>query len=107
MHSARLMSALAKFKLAEWPYCGPVALIERDEFGMREDYHLVDHWRYLGSVHDEAALHERLENRGKNESGFDPDVYRLINKFLRAGKLRVLALPPAPSLGEFENNRFS
>lgn len=104
LHSARLMSALAKFKLADWPYAGPVALIERDEFGMREDYHLVDHWRYLGSVHDEAALHERLENLDKNESGFDPDVYRLINKFLRAGKLRVLALPPAPSLGEFERH---
>jgi DNA polymerase-3 subunit epsilon len=98
LHSARLMSALAKFKLAEWPYCGPVALIERDEFGMREDYHLVDRWRYLGCAHDEASLNELLENRGQNETGFDPDCYRLIYKFLRAGKLRVLALPPAPSL---------
>ena len=104
LHSARLMSALAKFKLADWPYAGPVALVERDEFGMREDYHLVDRWRYLGCVHDEASLYEQLENRGPNETGFDPDLYRLINKFLRAGKLSVLALPPAQSLGEFEND---
>ena len=105
LHSARLMSALAKFKVADWPYQGPIALIERDEFGMREDYHLVDRWRYLGCAHDEASLHELLENRGQNETGFDPDCYRLINKFLRAGKLRVLALPPAPSsLGDFERH---
>ena len=97
LHSARLMSALAKFKVADWPYSGPVALIERDEFGMREDYHLVDRWRYLGCAHDEASLQELLENRSQDEIGFDPDLYRLINKFLRAGKLRVLALPPAPS----------
>ena len=105
LHSARLMSALAKFKLADWPHQGAVALIERDEFGMREDFHLVDHWRYLGSAHNEAALHELLENR--NEAGFDPDIYRLINKFLRAGKLSVIALPPARSLGEFENDRLA
>ena len=83
----------------------PVALIERDEFGMREDYHLVDHWRYLGSAHHEAALHESLGNR--HDAGFDPDIYRLINKFLRAGKLRVLAVSPAQSLGEFENDRLA
>ena len=67
-----------------------VALIERDEFGMREDFHLVDHWRYLGTVNDEAALHELLETR--QDTPFDPDIYRIINKFLKAGKLRVQPL---------------
>ena len=107
LHSARLMSALAKFKLADWPHKGPVALIERDEFGMREDFHLVDHWRYLGCVHDEASLHDLLQTRSTGEAGFDPDIYRLINKILRAGKLSVLALPPAQSLGQFENDRLA
>ena len=87
LHSARLMTALAKFKRSDWPYPGAVALIERDEFGMREDFHLVDHWRYLGTVNDEAALHELLETR--QDTPFDPDIYRIINKFLKAGKLRV------------------
>ena len=109
LHSARLMSALAKFKIADWPHQGAVALIERDEFGMREDYHLVDRWRYLGCAHNEAALHELLETRSedRDEIGFDPDIYRLINKFLRAGKLSVLALPPALSLGQFEDDRLA
>ena len=90
LHSARLMTALAKFKRSDWPYPGAVALIERDEFGMREDFHLVDHWRYLGTVNDESALYELLETR--QDAPFDPDIYRIINKFLKAGKLRVLPL---------------
>ena len=84
LHSARLMTALAKFKRSDWPYAGAVALIERDEFGMREDFHLVSFWRYLGTVHNETALHELLENR--NETPFDPDIYRIINKYLKAGR---------------------
>ena len=90
LHSARLMAALAKFKRCDWPFPGAVALVERDEFGMHEDFHLVDHWRHLGTVHDEASLHELMQTR--QEIAFDPDIYRIINKFLKAGKLRVLPL---------------
>ena len=95
LHSARLMTALAKFKLSEWPFTGPVALLERDEFGMREDYHVINRWRHLGTAHDDASVHELLESR--SESAFDPDIYRIINRFLKAGKLRVLRLPAAAS----------
>ena len=90
LHSVRLMTALAKFKLNPWPYTGPVALVERDEFGMREDFHLVDKWRHLGTAHNEQQLAEILDNRG--ESGFDADLYRIFSKFLKAGKIRVLPL---------------
>lgn len=95
LHSARLMMALAKFKLSEWPYAGPVALLERDEFGMREDYHLIDRWRYVGTAHDEASMYELLENR--SEADFNPDVYRIVSRFLKTGKLRVLPLPARTS----------
>ena len=57
---------------------------------MREDFHLVDHWRHLGTAHNEQQLAEILENRG--ESGFDADLYRIFSKFLKAGKIRVLPL---------------
>ena len=90
LHSARLMSALAKFRIGEWPYAGPVALVERDEFGMREDFHVIDDWRYRGTAHDEAALFDILENHAK--TGFDPDVYRIVSKQLKTGKIRVLSL---------------
>lgn len=90
LHSARLMAALAKFRLKSWPYGGPVAIVERDEFGMREDFHLVDRWRYLGTAHNEQALADLLD--GSGASGFDPDIYRVINKFMQAGKVRVVPL---------------
>ena len=90
MHSARLITALAKFKLKPWPYPGPVAFVERDDFGTREDFHLIDGWRHLATVSDEAALHERLAEC--SEPPFDADIYRLLGKFLQAGKLRVVPL---------------
>lgn len=94
LHSARLMTALAKFKVATWPYTGPVALVERDEFGMREDFHVVDHWRYRGTAHNESSLIEILEDRG--ELAFDPDIYRIVSRHLKAGKIRVLPLAHIP-----------
>ena len=111
MHSARLMAALAKLKLTPWPYPGPVALIERDEFGMREDFHLFDRWRYLGSVLNENALHDLLDTRNDREhefNEFDPEIYRLVSRFLKAGKLRLCPLPAVPSnrqlLGQIEDD---
>jgi DNA polymerase-3 subunit epsilon len=92
LHSARLMTALAKFQLKAWPYRGPVGLLESDEFGMRTDFHLIDRWRYLGTVHNEQALAERMEC--PENIAFDPDIYRMLNKFFQAGKIRVITLPP-------------
>ncbi|MBV5337253.1 MAG: hypothetical protein J0653_04625 [Deltaproteobacteria bacterium] len=90
MHSARLMASMAKIKLGEWPYPGAVALIERDEFGMREDFHILDRWRYLGVAHNESEVYETLTSH--QEMGFDPEIYRVANKYLKSGKLRVLPL---------------
>jgi DNA polymerase III subunit epsilon len=92
-HSARLMTALSRLKLQVWPYPGPVALVERDEFGMLEDFHVFDAWRYLGCVRDEAALESLLENRYENT--FDPDVYRCFLKYIQGSRLRVVTLPAA------------
>jgi DNA polymerase-3 subunit epsilon len=92
LHSARLMAALAKFKLKKWPYKGAIAMVERDEFGMREDFHLIDRWRYLATVQNEPALHECLEKNAENE-GFEPDIYRILTRFVQAGKVRIIPLP--------------
>ena len=94
LHSARLMAALAKYRIHPWPYPGPVVLVERDEFGMREDYHVVDAWRYLGTAHDEATLDEIVENRsGDAATAFDADIYRIVGKYLRDGKIKVMPFP--------------
>lgn len=93
-HSARLMTALDKLRIKEWPYPGAIAIVERDEFGMMEDFHLVDRWRYLGTVRDENSLHERLSEICNYP--FDPDNYRVLLKYIQAGKLRIIPLPARP-----------
>lgn len=94
-HNGRLMTALAKLRLREWPYAGAVALVERDEFGMLEDFHVFDRWHYLGRVRSEEALHSCLEQ--KQLSYFDPDIYRLFLKHIQGKKLRLLTLPAGRS----------
>ena len=92
-HSARLMMAIARLKITRWPYAGPIALIERDEFGMREDFHVIDRWRHLGIVQSETALDDVLqENRESALASFDPEMYRLLAKAIKSGKLRILPL---------------
>lgn len=90
LHSARLMSALARYKMAEWPFKGPVALVERDDFGMHEDFHIIDRWHHLGIVHSEAAISDLLEKA--SSANFDPEIYRMVNKAVRSGKLRAIPL---------------
>ncbi|MBK1678990.1 hypothetical protein CKO20_01165 [Rhodocyclus tenuis] len=93
-HTARLQAALARIRLKEWPYAGPVAIVERDDFGLREDFHLVDRWRLLATVQTRSALAESLERAQQGVAvspPFDPEIYRLFNRFLSSGK--VIALP--------------
>lgn len=97
-HSARLMTALAKLRLRPWPNpglaAGPVAIVERDEFGMMEDFHVVDRWRWIGCVRDEAGLAALLETLDSvDKYPFDPDIYRALLKYFHAEKLRIIPLP--------------
>ncbi|HEX5802903.1 MAG TPA: ethanolamine utilization protein, partial [Azospira sp.] len=93
-HSARLMAALAKQKLRSWPHPGPVALVERDHFGMIEDFHVIDRWRYLGLARNDAELEEIVS--ANTNYCFDPDIYRVLLKYFQNPGLRLVTLPPAP-----------
>lgn len=90
VHGARLMAALTKLKLKAWPYPGPVGLVERDEFSGREEIHLLDGWRYLGTAREESDLAAILEGAG--HIAFDPDIYKLLKAHLAKGKARVRVL---------------
>lgn len=89
-HSARLMTALAKSRVKDWPFAGRVALVERDEFGMREDFHLFEDWRYQGIAKDPLALND-AEN-SETTISFDPDIYRALLKYIDTNKIRVVNL---------------
>jgi DNA polymerase-3 subunit epsilon len=89
-HSARLMTALAKLKIKPWPWPGPVGLVERDDFREVEDVHVLADWRYLGTAHSEAEIHELLDQAASVP--FDPDTYKLLKTQLSKGKLKVQVL---------------
>lgn len=75
-HSARLMTALSKLRIKPWPYKGPIGIVEKNEFLDREDIHLVDAWRYLGTARSEADLDLLLQSQER--APFDLDTYKLL-----------------------------
>jgi DNA polymerase-3 subunit epsilon len=75
-HSARLMTALSKLRIKPWPYKGPIGIVEKNEFLDREDIHLVDAWRYLGTAQSEADLDLLLQSA--EQAPFDLDTYKLL-----------------------------
>ncbi|MEW5786456.1 MAG: exonuclease domain-containing protein [Pseudomonadota bacterium] len=89
-HGARLMAALARLRLAAWPYPGPIGLVERDEFSGREEVHVIDGWRHLGTARDEADLADILA--GGHQVAFDADTYKLLKAHLGKGKALVRPL---------------
>jgi DNA polymerase-3 subunit epsilon len=88
LHSARLMSALAKLKLKPWPYAGAIGIVETDPVTGRRDIHVARAWRHLGTVHDMADIAELLAD---DTGEFDRDIYQLLVKHL-GGKVEVVEL---------------
>lgn len=95
-HHMRLSAALSRLKLAAWPYRGPVGIVEED--GSREavDIHVIDHWCYLGTAHDEAEVAEIVQrhSRLRGLARFDLDQYKLLVRHL-SGKSRLKLVPLA------------
>lgn len=90
LHSARLMAALARMRLAGWPYSGPIGIVERNDFLDTEEVHLVDAWRHLGTARSESELQELLQ--APPDAEFDLDVYKLLKAQLakRGNAIRTL-----------------
>ena len=103
-HNLRLMRALMSQSIKAWPFSGPVGIRERGRGG-RTDIHVFDEWCYLGTAVSRSQLWDMLAPGG--ERMFDPDCYKILDRFLRAGKdLDVLDLTgndrPGPDQLELE-----
>ncbi len=79
-HTLRLVGALAGLKLVSWPFAGPALIREGEEA------HLIDGWRYLGTIRSDAELADLLD-AGRPQ--FDRDTYKLLAKY--AGKMQPLS----------------
>ena len=79
LHDARVRLALASTKLKPWPYRGRILVAERDWRG-EQDLHVLERWRYLGTVREADAA----EGLDADAVPFDPDVYRILKRYLAA-----------------------
>jgi len=75
LHDIRLKMALAALKLKPWPFPGRVAIAEG-----RAEFHVLDHWVYLGTARSEEELDE-LRTKAAH-AVFDADVYRILVRYL-------------------------
>jgi DNA polymerase III subunit epsilon len=74
LHNIRLQLALSALKLKPWPFPGRIALQEG-----RSEYHVLDHWAYLGTARSEEELAELSGRRAL--AAFDVDVYRILVRY--------------------------
>lgn len=86
-HQSRLLAALESYRIAIWPFAGPVALRER--FDMLEQVHIVDRWHYLGSF---DSLAHAQQNAWRVEDAFDADVYRILATPILKGQGEIICL---------------
>jgi len=87
-HDLRLMQALGKLKLQSWPWAGPIGIYET--WSGREEWHIVDHWRYLGTARNDQEMADILDNAPA--AAFDIDTYKLLAKHLKQPGITVKSL---------------
>jgi DNA polymerase III subunit epsilon len=90
VHNLRLATALAKHRVAEWPWAGPIAIRERHPEARFEEAHVFDRWCHVGTARDEEELAALAETRV--EIDFDPDIYRILASYLRKNRSAALEL---------------
>jgi DNA polymerase-3 subunit epsilon len=84
-HTARLLIAMHKLKMASWPYPGAIGIREGD------DLHVIDHWCYLGTALSDEEIDELLK---QGRPAFDRDTYMTLQKALK--KSQIVHLPSRP-----------
>ena len=92
-HNVRLATALAPYRLPDWPWQGRIAVRESHPESTLEEVHVFERWSHLGTARTEEDLADLTESRA--EIDFDPDVYRILASYVakHRGSVRPLARP--------------
>jgi DNA polymerase-3 subunit epsilon len=90
VHNLRLATALAPWRVAEWPFPGRIFVRERHPDGRFEEAHVFDRWCHVGTARTQDELEALVETR--IEIDFDPDVYKILHSFIarRRGAVKVI-----------------
>jgi DNA polymerase-3 subunit epsilon len=92
-HNLRLATELARYRVSDWPWPGRVVIHERHPEGRFEEAHVFDRWSHLGTARDEDELMGLAE--GRAEIDFDPDIYRILVKYISRHRTAVRPLRTA------------
>jgi DNA polymerase-3 subunit epsilon len=92
-HNLRLASALAGYRVGEWPWAGRVMIRESHPDGRFEEAHVFDRWCHLGTARSEDELMDLASVRA--EIDFDPDIYKIMQSFIAKHPRRIKPLPAA------------
>jgi DNA polymerase-3 subunit epsilon len=92
-HNLRLATALAPWRVADWPWPGRIVVRERHPDGHFEEAHVFERWCHLGSARSEDQLADLATVRA--EIDFDPDIYKILQSYLAKYRSTVRALPVA------------
>jgi DNA polymerase-3 subunit epsilon len=96
-HNLRLLDALGPHRFPAWPFSGPIAIKEAHPDHGWERLYLVDRWCHLGTAADDEELYSLVESKAAKVTVFDPDVYKLLRKYLaRQGKREIKVLSRLP-----------
>ncbi|MGL4994624.1 MAG: exonuclease domain-containing protein [Deefgea sp.] len=87
LHNGRLLAALAKHKLAPWPYAGAIAISEGPEWA--PVLHVIDNWCYLGQIDDLSQLPELIAS---SKPAYDVDMAKLIRSELKKRAAQIIQL---------------
>jgi DNA polymerase-3 subunit epsilon len=96
-HNLRLATALAPYRVNEWPWAGRVMIRESHPDGRFEEAHVFDRWCHLGTARSEDELAELATARAQID--FDPDIYKIVQTFAAKHPRRIKPLP-SPQLEE-------
>jgi DNA polymerase-3 subunit epsilon len=103
LHEVRVRMALSSLKIKRWPFAGRIALRERSRDV--EEFHVLEHWAYVGSARSEeeldalcAADRSAHSETARAAAVFDADVYKiLVRYFSHHSKVDCRELPEVVS----------
>ena len=86
-HAQRLQQALASLRTLPWPFGGRIAIrecaLQGENAGENAELHVLDRWCYLGTVRDEAELHELIgQSETRRAPVFDVDTYKILKRYI-------------------------
>ena len=90
-HNLRLVTALAPYRVRDWPWPGRIFVRERDPAGELEEAHVFDRWTHVGTARTAEELEELAQARCEIE--LDPDVYGILAAFVAKHPHAVKLVP--------------